>query len=290
MSILRYPYDIIDKSTDYFKLEVIEYKAGGQFSGDLATGTTGQTSTSLSGAAAKTTIILPIPQSISDNNSAGWGEDRINDIAAYGVGKIVKAMSSESPEAALAEVGNIMNEVRDTSSGARGSAFINYLKNMAVAGAANQLGANVSAQGLLARSSGQIINQNLELLFQSVALRSFNFSFGFTPRDKTEAEQVKEIIRTLKIASAPKKDPQLLGFLNSPDVFRISYMKGGSFHPYLNQFKICALKNMSVNYTASGTYATYDDGFPIHSQLSLSFTELNPVYQDEQESSSGMGY
>lgn len=290
MAIFRYPYDIIDDKTDYLKLEVIEYKPGGQFTGDLASGSTGQTSSSLSGASAKHTIILPIPGSISDSNSVGWGEDRLNDAAAYGISKMRAAMESSSPEEALNVFTSSVNDAAKSVGGARGSNFIDYLKNAALSSAANSLGANTSVNGLLARSSGQIINQNLELLFSSVTLRTFNFAFNFTPREKKEAEDVKNIIRTLKIASAPKNEPDKLGFLNSPDVFRLTYMKGGSPHEYLNSFKICAMVNMSVNYTASGTYATYDDGFPVHSQMSLSFKELNPIYRKDQEESKGMGY
>ena len=48
-----------------------------------------------------------------------------------------------------------------------------------------------------------------------------------------------------------------------------------------------ALKNMGVNYTGSGTYATYEDTTPIHMQLSLSFQELNPIYAEDYENEEG---
>ena len=38
------------------------------------------------------------------------------------------------------------------------------------------------------------------------------------------------------------------------------------------------LENMSVNYTAEGTYATYEDGTPISLVMNLSFKELEPIY------------
>ena len=40
---------------------------------------------------------------------------------------------------------------------------------------------------------------------------------------------------------------------------------------------------MSVNYTGSGTYATYDDGTPVHMKLDISFKELNPIYREDHE-------
>lgn len=293
-SILRYPDDIIDSSTDYLRLEIIKYTAGGTkiFEGDLSgSGTTSRAASRLSKEKAETTIILPIPGNIGDSNSAGWGEDSINDAAAYGISKITAAIESDSPEAALQEAINVAKDAANMTGTARGANLINAIKSAAIVGAANALGANTSVNGLLARSSGQIINQNVELLFSSVSTRSFNFAFNFTPRSKKEANNVKSIIRSIKEASAPKASPDTLGFLNSPDVFRITYMKGGQKHPFLNHFKICALRNISVNYTASGTYATYDDGTPVHMQMALSFTELNPIYLEDYETvPEGVGY
>ena len=42
--------------------------------------------------------------------------------------------------------------------------------------AISALGGNVSATSIVARSTGQILNNNLELLFQNVNLRSFPYS------------------------------------------------------------------------------------------------------------------
>ena len=82
-------------------------------------------------------------------------------------------------------------------------------------------------------------------------------------------------------------------FLKSPDIFYLTYMKGKDQHPFLNAFKPSALTSMSVNYTGSGTYATYHDGNPVHLNLSLSFRELTPVFREDyfkEESGDGVGY
>ena len=64
--------------------------------------------------------------------------------------------------------------------------------------AVNVFGANTSLNQILARTGGKILNPNMELLFNNVTLRTFNFSFKMTPRDENEATQVKSIIRSLK--------------------------------------------------------------------------------------------
>ena len=82
-------------------------------------------------------------------------------------------------------------------------------------------------------------------------------------------------------------------FLKSPKVFKLEYMSGADTHPFLNRFKIMALTGMAVNYTGSNTYATYDDGTPVHMQLTLGFSELTAIYSgdyDIESGAKGVGY
>ncbi len=62
----------------------------------------------------------------------------------------------------------------------------------------------------------------------------------------------------------------------------------------MNRIKLCALKSCNVNYTADGTWATYNDGSPISMSMSLSFTELTPVYNEDYKAyddhSDGVGF
>ena len=54
-----------------------------------------------------------------------------------------------------------------------------------------------------------------------------------------------------------------------------------------------ALTNMTVNYTASGAYATYEDATPVHLQMTLQFQELNPIYNEDYDDiplEKGVGY
>ena len=81
--------------------------------------------------------------------------------------------------------------------------------------------------------------------------------------------------------------------LKSPHTFAISYMTvGQGQHPYLNRFKECALTSCSVEYTPDGTYMTYDG--PEKSmtayRLSLSFQELEPIFDDEYGPEGNIGF
>ena len=103
-----------------------------------------------------------------------------------------------------------------------------------------------------------------------------------TPRDRTESNQIKSIIRSLKKNMSPRVDAGGSGsFLSTPNVFEIAYRKGGKNHPFLHKFKQCALKDLSINYTGENVYATYDDGTPVSTIMTLSFQELVPIYDKD---------
>ena len=143
---------------------------------------------------------------------------------------------------------------------------------------------------LLARNQGEIINPNMELLFSGPTLRNFSFNFKLTPRYKKEAEVIRTIIKAFKRNMAPKGSGGTM--LRTPNIFQIDYL--GRARNYLNRMKLCALKGVAVNYTGDGTFATYQDGAPISSTLTLSFTELTPIYNEDygayDDNSDGVGY
>ena len=242
-------------------------------------------------------IELPIPQELTDSNSVTWGEDRINalEMAALEVAQGVMATSGIGENAAnLANAAvtalNTGISIPGLDSDTQGAV------RAAISGAAvGALGSNVSAKSVISRSTGQIMNNNLELLFQGVNLRSFPFTITFSPRDPSESRMVKDIIRRLKQSMAPKVGDMAAGsaggiFLKSPDVFQLKYLKDGHDHPFLNSFKLAALTGMTVNYTNAGTYTSYEDGTPVNLRMSLTFKELNPIYaEDYMQTGAGPG-
>ena len=169
---------------------------------------------------------------------------------------------------------------------------MNSLKTGLAASAIRSLGMNVSAQGLISRASGQVLQSNLELLFSGMALRTFPFIFDFAPRDEKEAEEVMLIIRTIKMAMTPSGRDSVM--MTAPDLFQFTYISGKERHPFLNSFKVGVLSNMTVDYTAGGNYATYGGKYksPVHMRMQLDFKEINPVFREDYEQMSntpGMG-
>ena len=239
-------------------------------------------------------IELPIPQEINDSNSVTWGEDSLNIFQLAGLAAANKFMTQTGQS--FQAISQALQKGIDL-----GDALDDDAKNAVLAGisgqAINALGGNVSPGSVIARSTGQILNNNLELLFQGVNLRTFPFSVTFSPRNSDETERVRLIIRYLKQTMSAKKGTgggisQGI-FLKSPDVFSLRYLHNGEDHPFLNSFKLCALTGMNVNYTNAGTYASYSDGTPVNIRLNMTFKELNPVYADdydEGDAGGGVGY
>lgn len=233
-------------------------------------------------------VELPIPQDVNDNNSVTWGDDSMNILQLAGLAVAQKAFTQDIGRT-FDEAKNLLTE--GIFSGASSMIKDESVKQGIVAAltgtAFDKFGANINANSALGRATGMTLNSNLELLFDSVNLRSFPFNMNFTPRTPEESMMVKHIIRAFKSSMAAKKGTSEVGqggiFLRAPDVFQLRYLHRGKDHPFLNSFKHCALTGMQVNYTNAGTFASYEDGTPVSISMSLTFKELNPIYFEDYD-------
>ena len=231
-------------------------------------------------------VELPIPQDLTDNNSVTWGDDSMNVLQLAGLAVADKALS-QNPSQTFDEAKNLITQgVFDNANLADEQVKKGIVA--AVTGKAfDNMGTNISANSALGRATGMTLNSNLELLFDSVNLRTFPFNINFSPRTPEEAMTVKHIIRAFKSSMAAKKGTSDVGqggiFLRAPDVFQLKYLHRGKEHPFLNSFKHMALTGMTVNYTGAGTFATYEDGTPVNMKMSLTFKELNPIYHEDYD-------
>ena len=236
-------------------------------------------------------VELPIPQDVNDSNSVTWSDDNMNIFQLAGLAAVQSGlMNTQQTFETVSELfqSGIPDELL---AGDMKEQLIRIISGKAI----NALGNNLNTNSVLGRSSGTILNSNLELLFNGVNLRTFPFSINFSPRNAGERDMVKFIIRAFKSSMAAKKRTEEAGqggaFLSAPDIFSLEYRHGSETHPFLNSFKHCALTGMTVNYTQSGTYATYYDGTPVNMRMNLTFKELNPVYiEDYSDDVPGVGY
>ena len=303
--ILRYPYEALTESTDYLQIDIIEYKPVGK-SAISRPGSRSNTLDNrlgwssigrLSSRALKNTgtILLQIPSQIQDGNSVNVGSSNLNGLAAAGASAFQSIAENVGKKGGVAKA---TDEVKSTMKGVGADAggldgVKDYMNKYLASSAVNALGGNLTPSQLLARSTGEIINPNMELLFNGPTLRNFRFSFKMTPRNSDEAEQIKLIIRSLKSNMSARTSSSVSNkgnfFLKTPNVFELRYRSGNQDHPFLHKFKQCFLTDISVNYTADGVYTTYEDATPVSMQMDLSFKELEPIYDSDYDSVTGIG-
>ncbi len=275
----RYPLTKLEASDDYLRITALKYKAPG-FSnptGNLNLPTAGDPND------IKEELhyfILPIPEDIKDTNSVTWGENSLNPLLGNVAGALEDVLKV-NPTDLKSKAETAFKELTSGSTQKLiGAATI-------TAGGNILFGGGQKLEPTLSRYGGAIFNSNIELIFSGVRLRQpFSFTFDMVPRSQKEAQVIKQIIRKFKQYSAAKRQGSGL-FLKAPEVFKLEYMSGKNRHPYLNRFKICALNGITVNYTGSGTYATYSDGAPVNTILGLSFQELSPIYAEDYDTEIG---
>jgi len=252
---LRYPIKNIGTQDDYFKIQVIEYKAPGlNLTGGFALRTT-EEALNQSGSIRNSlaTIILPMPANIQDNSAADWTTGTMNPLVAAATAAGSSAVLADNIGASLLEsVKRLGVNIGDAVQSGEGQT---NLSAGAAAAAAQALLGQGDINQTISRAGGQVFNSNVELLFNGVTMRpAFQFSFDLVPRSEEESMMIKKIIRIFKVNMTPQKGkPNVAGgglFIKAPNVFKLEYMSGRNQHPFLHRFKPCALTQMSVNYNA----------------------------------------
>jgi len=276
---LKYPANLADKQQDVIKFSMLKYLPSGvgatQPGGKSARG-------GLKGGIPKGreiigTAVLPIPNGISDSNLVSWGEDDMD---------AVKAALSAAAFSAI--TGGFSKGMENA-----GASLQAFAKDPATGSFAAGTFAAAAAGGegskLLSRATGQVINPNLELLFNAPQLRPFSFTFKLAARSKGEGQTILKIINFFKRGMSPIRTDGNL-FLKSPNTFAIEYLHMGATNPNIGRIKECALQSVTTSYTPEGQYATFSDGVMVSYQITMSFTELEPVFNDDYEGLSGIGY
>ena len=320
--VLRYPLEALTGTTDYLQIDIIEFKrppnqiirptGSGANTLNRAVGRTTSGSLARKAVINDGSILLQVPSQVQDSNSVQFGDSEMNTIAGAAAGAISGVMKeggqalSDSIQGKKGAGEAISDLVAKGKAGAENmigntpglmNAAQQGLNAKLTSSALGVFGANVSTSQLLARSTGQVFNPNLELLFDKPTLRSFRFSFKMTPRSQEEARQCKLIIRSFKQNMAPKANTEggeFSGssiFLKSPNIFELRYRKGNRDHPFLHKFKQCFLTDFSVNYTAEGTHTTYNDATPVSMQMDMTFKEIEPIYDvDYKDNDNSVGF
>ena len=304
--IMAYPLDI-DLNQDHFKITKYKYQRA-----DINLSKPARTRTnrdgeivnvagdSVLGSKLDGSIILPMPKA-TDANAAGWGG---SDLTATELGTLGLAQQIDAnpmdvarflglPSLSGLSTKQIQDQFEAKIDKAKAGeldpigglvAGTQTLNASSIAKLTGILGANIDVDTFLARTGGRVLNPNAEMLFQGPVIRDFSFEFQMIARSRKEGDEIRRIIRFLKLGMAPKFEN--IGFLANPDVFKLEYKNGPTgLLKTVNRFNPggLALTTLKTDYAPNGYWAAYTDSQPVAIKLSLAFTELRPIYEGDQE-------
>ncbi len=221
-------------------------------------------------------ILLFMPEDVNTQYGANWGG------VGVGIGQ-ANVASMIGTKTQINKLGDMWSSSSNALTGGAVQSGFGVAKDLMNL----TMGGSLTTDQLLSSVSGRIINPNVELMYEAPELRGFNLNFKMMPRDPQEAKDIFSICQTLKRAMLPSwggvmKGDDLNGsFLTLPKIASVKFMTGNNLNKYVTQYKPCAITNVSINYTPDGSYATYQDGSPVATLLSVQFKELKLVFEQE---------
>jgi len=220
-------------------------------------------------------ILLFMPEDVSTQYGANWGG------VGVGVGQAQVASMVGGKERRIGKMWSSTMEATVGGLVIDGYSVAKSMTNLT-------MGGNLTTDQLLSGVSGRIINPNVELMYEAPELRGFNMNFKMMPRDPQEGRDIFGICQTLKKAMLPSWGGKIKNskggtgsLLTLPKIVSVKFMTGNNLNKYVTQYKPCAITNVSINYTPDGSYATYQDGSPVATLLSVQFKELKLVFEQE---------
>jgi hypothetical protein len=235
------------------------------------------------------TVYLNMPNSISLNESAGWGGQELGLIGNITKGVLAGSDTTAMQSMAGAAVGSAGNLLAAAAGGIVGTVLskIPGVSGM-TGGLLGMIGGNVIQSGAEAAFS---VKQNpyMEMMFSGIGFRSYKFDFVFRAKNKSEIKTVGEIIKKFRQHSRPTWVEGGLGksFMNYPQEFQIQFLTEltatNSYEQNLNlpYLKPAVCTSVDTNFTPSNIWAAYDKGAPVAITLGLSFSETELVMADD---------
>ena len=234
-------------------------------------------------------IVLPIPQDLSNEIQQVWQGKQFTAAGRAAVAGLAGAQFHHTADI----VKNITGHLKGAQTAI----------NTAVLNSIPGVGGNFTFNDVSGSTRGIVLNPNAELMYDSPEMREIGMVFKLVPRNNEESRIIQNIYQTFRKASLPSfggKDASGKGadedfqkatntlennWIRVPNLCKFTFMKGGSTHPHLIQFKPCAMQKVEVNYTADGTYASYHDGAPLSVELTLNFMETKVIFRDDVSTS-----
>ena len=218
-------------------------------------------------------IAIYLPANVQDKTGVIYeGADMgVIGLAAATGGKFLTDMKNQDMVGAMKNLGGSAASLAASVAVNLGAKFV---------GGASELLLDVDAEalkGFAHKAFGQATNPYMEVLFQSVDLRTFSYNFTFSPRNKEETEDVQKIIKMFRFHMLPELKGGNSRYMPLPSPFDIHYMyqwdvDTAEENRFYSKIATCVLNNVEVDYTPGGV-KSFADGEPTQITMALSFQE-----------------
>ena len=215
-------------------------------------------------------VALYLPGGVQDTTTANYNDSKTG-IAGFLVATGAVAVGGDAKKISESLVAGTEGILKDSAARAIGLVA--------------ELGGAEGAEQLVKKAFGEADNPYMEVLFDSMALRTFTYNFTFAPKNEQEALEVQKIIQLFRFHMAPELRPGVNRYLGLPSQFDLHYMylsKDGatSENNFYNRIATCVLQNCDVNYTPNGV-KSYEDGGPVTTTMTLAFKEIELLTKDK---------
>jgi len=220
-----------------------------------------------------TAIAMYMPASVTTGHSAQYTDTEIGFMSRGAINAYEK-FSNQGMAAGLTEIGNMDQDLAKA------------LQNLML----NTAGALPGFGGLKAAAemrSGVVLSDRMELAFQGIDKRTFQYEFKMNPKSEDEAKEIRDIINAFKVNMLPEfegSDSHGRALI-VPNTFDIEYHWNGAENQFLHKISTCVLESMNVSY-GGDKYKTHagvsgDGAPPIDTTLSLTFKELELITREK---------
>ena len=215
-------------------------------------------------------VAMYLPPNVEDNTIANYNDAKTG-VAGFLVASGFDAQGKDAKAIAESVIGSMEGILKDTT--------------MRAIGVVGELFGAEGTEGLAKKAFGEADNPYMEVLFDSMQLRTFTYNFQFAPRSEKESYEVQRIIQLFRFHMAPELRPGVNRYLGIPSTFDIHYMflsKDGvaSENNFYNRIATCVLQDCSVNYTPGGV-KSFEDGGPTQTTMKLTFKEIQLLTKDK---------
>ena len=221
-------------------------------------------------------VALYLPPNVQDNTSASYDDTAtgVMGLGALAGLNFLDAFRDKDYEAAA----RIFTE--------SGGVFAAEIAKRAGAALAEGFAGAEGAIPLFNRIFGRADNPFMEVLFNSMNVRTFQYNFNFAPRNEDETAEVQKIIQLFRYHMAPELQGANSRYLTLPSEFDIHYMYHGADgtsyeNDYFNRIATCVLENVAVNYTPGDKVRTFQDGAPTQITMGLTFRETELLTKEK---------